>query len=186
MLTWVNCASLYPSPVFPSYLQPGSFPDQRLLHLQPAVTTRQNIIDNLVIGIGGILNPQGGQNNQRPNGDESGITPEDAQAIWISGFPLRSALAVYQSGYFYDPRLLNLQSVATTRQDIINNWILAIGGIVNPGSQDGPNNQRPNGDASGITPEDVENIWISGFPLRSSLLFNNPVWQEYQKNLNIY
>ena len=183
MLTWVNCASLYPSPLFPSYLQPGSFPDQRLLHLQPAVTTRQSIIDNLVIGISGILNPQGGQNNQRPSEDESGITPEDAQAIWISGFPLRSALSVpgaqvYQPGYLFDPRLINFQPVASTRQDIINNWILAIGGIVNPGSQDGQNNQRPNGDTSGITQEDVENIWISGFPLRSSLLVIYPVWQE--------
>ena len=93
-LAIASSASLYPSYTYPYplYYQPGGFVGSRVLVFQPIVTPRQGIIGNLVNAIGGILNQgsQDGQNNnQRPSEDVSGVTPEDVQAIWISGFPIR-------------------------------------------------------------------------------------------------
>ena len=92
-----SAARLYPSYTYPYplYYQPQNVVDSRVLILQPILTPRQGMIGNLVNAIGGILNQgsQDGQiNNQRPSGDGNGVTPEDVQAIWISGFPIRRTI----------------------------------------------------------------------------------------------
>ena len=96
MLTVASSASLYQPAFYPSYYQPAYFVDQRGIILQPIVTPRQGLISNLVNGVWDILNPgsEGGQNDQRPSGDVGSIAPEDVQAIWISGFPIRRTIPV--------------------------------------------------------------------------------------------
>merc|ERR1719500_355433 len=90
VLTAVSCASVYPPAFYPLNAYQPAIPTP----FQPVVSARQGILGNLVNTIGTILNQgsQDRQDNQRPDGDGSGIKPEDAQAIWISGFPIRRTL----------------------------------------------------------------------------------------------
>ena len=66
----------------------------------PIAMPRQGLIGNIIMGIGNMFN-QGNteninnDNSQTPNQGISGITPEDVQAIWISGFPMRSVFPRY-------------------------------------------------------------------------------------------
>ena len=82
----------------------------------------------------------------------------------------------YQAVSFLHPGV----PVAAARQGLLGNLITAVGGIINPGSQEGQNNnQRPNEDGSAINQEDVQAIWISGFPVRSAFPGPVPVWQVF-------
>jgi len=96
LITVVHSASIYPAhyhhnvvlyhnvATYPMYYQAGPV----LPPLQPPATTRQGILNGLFQFLGDIV-PQVDDNdtNERPNEDHV-ITPEDAQAIWISGFPI--------------------------------------------------------------------------------------------------
>merc|ERR1712050_69037 len=83
-VTLSSCASVYK----PLVLYPYYVPYQQLGPTIPIATPRQGFLGNLINSVGNILT-NGNQVRQDDDGDGNVVTPEDAQAVWISGFPIR-------------------------------------------------------------------------------------------------
>merc|ERR1712243_91831 len=74
MVSLVSCASVYPPPLLHQYIVPPMvYPGPRTPY-----TLMGNLINFVIRG-----------NQDRQDSQDTGVQPEDAQAVWISGFPIR-------------------------------------------------------------------------------------------------
>ena len=82
MVSLVSCASVYTPLLLHQYMTYHVVPPM----VYPGPRTPYTLMGNLINTVGNFVIPG---NQDRQDSQDTGVQPEDAQAVWISGFPIR-------------------------------------------------------------------------------------------------